>query len=469
MGVQFLSRARPRAATIIAATALLAIAHSTGTALGGFSAQLSNSANSTASGTVAVAVTDSTGCTSTSASPGTAVGCTGSLLPATVPASSTSTRSSTISKSGTLDASSASLQWLGCGPVRLDDDGSVAGPLLPRWTTSFAVSGPLSGGAALGLDGSTGYAESTVGENGGSSTLQTFSMGVWFKSSVTGAGNGRGSLLAFENAPVGSAASASDRILSMDAQGHLVFSVKTSSRLSVSTTGTYLDSAWHLAVATAKPSTKTITVSVDGQQSSTSNGSALTLASTNPGYFKIGLSATGTGVGVPGYWPGQLSDAFVIPAALTSTQVTALSSAANTASQAAFATAVNALSPSHFWPLTDDGTSTFSGTVPNLSGSAPCGQVAARVSVTSSGVTTCLVPTANCATTWGTITAGTTSIPAATGSASQTLTVTVSRAASGFDTTDMPGLHILAPATVQESRSNFSTTLNWLQQNMVVQ
>ena len=74
-------------------------------------------------------------------------------------------------------------------------------PLLPRWSTSFAVSGPLSGGSALGLDGSTGYAESTVGENGGSTGLQTFSMGVWFKSSVTSAGNGRGSLLGVRECP----------------------------------------------------------------------------------------------------------------------------------------------------------------------------------------------------------------------------------------------------------------------------
>jgi hypothetical protein len=469
VGIQFLSQARARAASIIAATALLAVVQTTGTALGGFSAQLSNTANSTASGTVAVAVTDSTGCASTSTTPGTAVACTGSLLPATVPSTSTTTRSSTISKSGLLDASSASLQWLSCGPIQLSDSGSVASPLLPRWGTSFAVTGPLSGGSALGLDGSTGYAESTAGENGGATTLQTFSMGVWFKSSQSGAGNGRGSLLAFENAPVGSAASASDRILSMDAQGHLVFSVKTSSRLSVTTSTTYLDSAWHLAVATAKPSTKTITVSVDGQQSSFTSGSAVALASTNPGYFKVGLSATGTGVGVPGYWPGQLSDAFVIPAALTAAQVTALSSAANTASQTAFAAAVTALSPSHFWPLTDDGRGTFTGTVPNLSGSAPCAQVSARAYVISGGVTTCLVPTTSCTTTWGTITAHTTSIPPATSQVSQTVTVTVSRAASGFDTTNMPGLHILAPVTVLESRANFSTTLNWSGQAMVVQ
>ncbi|HEX4726876.1 MAG TPA: hypothetical protein VH298_03710 [Jatrophihabitans sp.] len=452
---------------MIAAAALLGLSQTTGSALGGFNATLTNSGNSTASGTVAIAVTDSTGCASTSSSPGTTVECTGSLLPATVPTSATSTRNSTISKSGLLDASSASLQWVSCGPVQLGDNGSVASSLLPRWSTSFAVSGPLSGGAALGLDGSTGYAESTAGENGGSSALQTFSMGVWFKSSL--ASNGRGTLLAFENAPVGSAASASDRILSMDALGHLVFSVKTSSRLSVTTTRTYLDSAWHLAVATAKPSTKTITVSVDGQQNSFTNGSAVALASTNPGYFKLGLSATSTGVGVPGYWPGQLSDAFVIPAALTAAQVTALSSAAHTASQAAFAAAVTALSPSHFWPLTDDGTDTFTGTVPNLSGSAPCGQVAVRVSVTSGGVTSCLIPTTNCATTWGTIAAGSTAIPPATAAASQTLSVTVNRAASGFDTTDMPGLHILAPVSVLESRSNFSSTLDWPQQNLVVQ
>ncbi|HET6210594.1 MAG TPA: hypothetical protein VFD94_09450 [Jatrophihabitans sp.] len=469
MGVQLLSRVRPRAAVVITAAALLGLSQTTGSALGGFSATLSNSANSAASGTVAIAVTDSVGCNSTSASPGSTVSCPGSLFPATVPASSTSSRSSTISRTGLLDASSATLQTIGCGPVQLADTGSVASPLLPRWSTSFAVGGPLSGGAALGLDGSTGYAASTVGQNGGSTGLQTFSMGVWFKSSVTGAGNGRGSLLAFENAPVGSAASASDRILSMDAQGHLVFSVKTSSRLSVSSTGSYLDSAWHLAVATAKPSTKTITVSVDGQQSTFTNTSAVALASTNPGYFKLGLSATGTGVGVPGYWPGQLADAFVIPAALSAAQVTALSSAANTASQAAFAAAVAALSPSHFWPLSDDGSGLFTGTVPGLTGAAPCSQVAARSSVTSGGVTYCLTPTTNCTTSWGTIAADTGAIPPATAAASQLLSLTVSRVASGFDATTMPGLHILAPASVAESRSSFSTTLNWPRQAMVVQ
>jgi len=454
---------------VIAAAALLGLSQTTGSALGGFSAVLTNSGNSTASGTVAISVTDSTGCSSTSAQPGSTVSCSGSFLPATVPTSSSSSRSSTISRAGSLDASAATLQTLGCGPVQLADTGSTNSPLLARWNTSFAVTGPISGSAALGLDGSTGYAESTTGENGGSATLQTFSMGVWFKSSQSGAGNGRGSLLAFENAPVGSAASASDRILSMDAQGHLVFSVRTSSRLSVTSSQTYLDSAWHLAVATAKPSTKTITVSVDGQQSSFTNTSAVSLAATNPGYFKLGLSATSTGVGVPGYWPGQLADAFVIPSALTSGQITALSASSSTSSQASFAAAVNALSPSHFWPLSDDGTTTFTGTVPNLTGGAPCSQVAARASVTSAGVTSCLIPAANCASNWGTLAAGSWSIPPATATASQTLTVTVSRVASGFDTTNLPGLHILAPATVTESRGSFSSTLNWPTQAMVVQ
>jgi hypothetical protein len=454
---------------VIAAAVLLGLSQTTGSALGGFTAKLTNSGNSTASGTMAITVTDSTGCSSTSAAPGSTVSCSGSLFPATVPTSSSTSRSSTISQAGTVDASSATLQAVGCGPAQFADTGSVAGPLLARWSTSFAVSGPLPGGAALGLDGSTGYAESTAGENGGSTGLQTFSMGVWFKSSMTGAGNGRGSLLAFENAPVGSAASASDRILSMDAQGHLVFSVKTSSRLSVTSSRTYLDSAWHLAVATAKPSTKTITVSVDGQQSSFTNASAVALASTNPGYFKIGLSATGTGVGVPGYWPGQLADAFVVPAALTAAQVTALSSAANTASQAAFAAAITALSPTHFWPLTDDGTTMFAGTVPSLTGGAPCNQIAARSSITSGGTTYCLVPATNCTTTWGTIGAGTASIPPATAAASQTLSLTASRVSSGFDTTNMPGLHILVPTIVTESRGSFSTTLSWPKQAMVVQ
>lgn len=454
---------------VIAAAALLGLSQTTGSALGGFSARLTNSGNSTASGTLAIAVTDSTGCTSTSAAPGSTVSCSGSLFPATVPASSSASRSSTISRVGTLDASSATLQSVGCGPVQFADTGSTKSPLLARWGTSFAVSGPLSGGAALGLDGSTGYAESTAGENGGSTTLQTFSMGVWFKSSMSGAGNGRGSLLAFENAPVGSNASASDRILSMDAQGHLVFSVKTSSRLSVSSSLTYLDSAWHLAVATAKPSTKTITVSVDGQQSSFTNTSAVALASTNPGYFKLGLSATSTGVGVPGYWPGQLADAFVVPAALTAAQVSALSSAANTASQTAFAAAVNALSPSHFWPFTDDGATMFTGTVPSLTGGTPCSQVAARASVTSAGITSCLIPAANCTTGWGTLAAGSWSIPPATAAASQSLSLTVSRIASGFDATNMPGLHLLVPATVTESRGGFSCTLSWPKQAVVVQ
>jgi hypothetical protein len=427
---------------------------------------MTNSGNSTASGTLAIAVTDSTGCSSTSAAPGSTVNCSGSLFPATVPTSSSTTRSSTISRVGTLDASSAILQALGCGPAQFADNGSTNSPLLARWATSFAVSGPLSGGAALGLDGSTGYAESTDAEDGSSAGLQTFSMGVWFKSSLTS--NGRGSLLAFENAPVGSAASASDRILSMDAQGHLVFSVKTSSRATVSSSSTYLDSSWHLVVATAKPATNTVTVSVDGQQTSNTVSSFSSAASTNPGYFKLGLSATNTAVGVPGYWPGQLADAFVVPAALTPAQVSALSSAANNASQAAFAAAVSALSPTHFWPLTDDGTTMFTGTVPNLTGT-PCGNVAARASVTSAGVTSCLIPAASCATTWGTLATGSWSIPAATAANSQTLSLTVSRIASGFDTTDMPGLHILVPATVTESRSNFSTTLDWPQQGLVVQ
>lgn len=453
---------------LIAAAVLLGLSQTTGSALGGFTAKLTNSGNSTASGTLAIAATDSTGCSSTSAAPGNPVNCSGSLFPATVPAGSSTSRSSTISRAGTLDASSATLQELGCGPVQFADTGSTNSPLLARWDTSFAVSGPLPGGAALGLDGSTGYAESTTGEDGSSAGLKTFSMGIWFKSSMTGSGNGRGSLLAFEDAPVGAAAANSDRILSMDAQGHLVFSVKTNARLSVTSSRTYLDSAWHLAVVTAKPASNTITVAVDGQRSSAKSSSYKSAAATNPGYFKVGLSATNTAIGVPGYWPGQLADAFVIPAALTSGQVTALSATPATSSQASFAAAVAALSPSHFWPLSDDGSTMFTGTVPNLSG-APCNQIAARTSITSGATSYCLVPATNCTTTWGTIGTGTASIPPATAAASQTLSLTVSRVASGFDTTDLPGLHMLVPATVTESRGSFSATLQWPKQAMVVQ
>lgn len=453
---------------VIAAAALLGLSQTTGTALGGFSAMLTNASNSTASGTMAITVADSTGCSSTSAGPGSAVSCTGSLFPATVPSSSSGSRSSTISRAGTVDANSATLRWLGCGPVQFADAGSTASPLLARWNTSFAVAGPMSGSAALGLDGSTGYAESTAAEDGSSAGLQTFSMGIWFRSSITGgSGNGRGSMLAFEDNPVGTTAVSSDRILSLDAQGHVVFSVKTNSRLTVSSSQTYIDSAWHLAVASVKPASNSITLAVDGRQTSANSSSFKSAASTDPGYFKIGLSATNTAIGVPGYWPGQLSDAFVIPSALSSAQLTALSSATNTASQTAFATAINAYSPSHFWSLSDDGSASYAGTVPNLTG-APCNQVAARVSVTSGAVTNCLVPATNCTTTWGTISTGSVSVPPITAT-NQTLGVTLSRVASGFDSTDMPGLHLLIPATLTESRGSFSCTLSWPTQAVIVQ
>jgi hypothetical protein len=129
---------------------------------------------------------------------------------------------------------------------------------------------------------------------------------------------------------------------------------------------------------------------------------------------------------------------------------------------------VQALSPTHFWPLDDDGSTIFTGTVPGLTG-APCSQVAARASVSSSGTTYCLIPATNCATTWGSFGSGTSTIPPATAAASQTLALTVSRVASGFDTVDAPGLHLLIPIRVQESRSAFSTTLTWLSDQLVVQ
>jgi hypothetical protein len=119
--------------------------------------------------------------------------------------------------------------------------------------------------------------------------------------------------------------------------------------------------------------------------------------------------------------------------------------------------------------LTDDGTTTFAGTVPNLTGGTACSQVAARASVTSAGVTSCLIPAANCTTGWGTFAAGSWSIPPATAATSQVLGVTASRVSSGFDTTDMPGLHLLVPATLTESRGSFSSTLSWPMQAMVVQ
>ena len=455
-----------RVAAIICAG--LTIYALTSPTFGSLSARVTNATQAAGTAASLLTATDtalsSTDCTSSTApiSATQSLSCSRSTLPATLASSGTSTQQVTLSATGGLSPTTAGYTASSCGPVQLADQSSASDPLMARGGLTFAQSGPLTGSASLGLDGSSGFATDIVSTTGGL-LGSTFTEGIWFK---TASGyTGGGTLIGFGSSPSAVSDSSADKILSMTPAGKLNFAIAgTLGTSNTTTSGTYNDGHWHLAVVSVATLILTgITIYVDGSQVASSGG--LTLLTGYTGYWHVGWSPVSSG---SAYVAGNLSDAFVVQGtALASGAVSTLASAST---QTAWNSDLSSDGASNSWSLGDSGTSTYAGTLPLIGTTNPCTMVAVAVGASNyciyspnSATAACATPTGSSATLAQWAAAGSEPFPATAIGANATITTTMIRA-STYNTTFMPGLRLYVPVTLTEKLSAASpwyTTLTW--------
>ncbi|MGA8256534.1 MAG: hypothetical protein WB767_08165 [Nocardioides sp.] len=421
------------------------------------------------SGSGRLAFSHSYGATSCSldARTATTTACAGSLLPTTaVPAGTGVSVVDSVANTGTLEAAQLTQRAsaASCATVQLANEKNVNRPMLPRYATTFAGSGPFGGTSAVTLDGSTAYATSVAQQS-----LQipaiglgtTYGYGVWFR---LAADSGGGPLLSFGSNPTASGTTV-DRILYVTAAGKLSFVANTSGNTVTQSGGlNYLDGEWHFAYAVMTMTNVLflgvslgVTLYVDSTPVA-SNGSLLNAPSSYGGYWHLGWAPTSKTGLASAYVNGSLSNAVVID----SSPAPSAPNAIQRLSQANFT--AWASSATEHWTLGDSGTTTYTGSQPIIGTTSPCATVTIAWAVASpAGTVTATTPLSSFAN--GTV--HTVAAPAP--GASQSSTVTLARHASY--NAYVSGLRLRVPITVEvrtHPASLWSVAFTWSSADAVV-
>ncbi|RNL79188.1 hypothetical protein [Nocardioides marmorisolisilvae] len=455
-----------RVSVLLAGAAVLLVLTGTSASLSGWTAAaVSNGTNNAADASLAFTHSYPTGSCSLTARTSGTVSCSGSPAPAAASSGSTQTAVDSITNDGTLTAAQlvSDFRATSCAPVQLANSKTAADPMLPRYSTSFAGSDPWAGAGAIGLSGGA-YAADVQATNTGTLLGSSYALGVWFKV-ANGYASG-GPLLSLDVAADNGTSAAGTPMIYMDTAGKIRFRV--TGTLGTSSSGVsaaaYNDGSWHFALlSVAATLVSTPTLYVDNA----AGVSGLGLAALTGGnaYWHLGW-ADFTGVGSPpaSTLTGSLAGAFVTAATVSSATRTSLF---GTASSSAYATAVLALSGiTHFWPLTDAGTSTYGGSLPVIGATSPCTMLDIGWATTSPAGTVVAAGTKVSTFadgTWHTIGAP---APAAT----QTSTISLSRDATW--NSYIAGLRLYLPIghRVQASPGggNWAATLTWAGSGAVV-
>ncbi len=448
-----------------------------GGAQGGYQASIGNSGNTIRTGTLLLnGSPTSSGCDTAALPAFTALPsatCTGaSLLPPTTPASSnvTLTADGTLPTAAQVPTANASLSTGVCGPVRLLNTITATDPMLVRGGVGYAQAGPLTGSAALGLDGVTAShsMSSDVSQQNSATVLgANFSAAIWFKVST---GNS-GPLLGFGSSPNDTAEGASDTpVIWIDTAGKVHAGGRsTLGTVTANSSGTtsYSDGAWHLAVMTVSSGVLTMTVSIYVDSSAAGSSTVLlSLATGFAGYWHAGwspISASPWNSGTPNYLKATLADAAVFNTTLSAATVASLATSSSQANWLSRVTAAGAISS---WPLGDDGTTSYTGSLPVIGTTSAC----TFVDVAIGGTGYCIYPNAigtACAAPASKLSSLASSGPfafTAIASTASKLVTSTTQADAAYATscsTYCPGLHLLLPMTVTESYAGFASTLSF--------
>lgn len=443
---------------------------------GGFSCGVNDTANTIGCTTLIYSHTYPAGtCTSipVGALPATSTFiCPGGINPTYTPGSGTTSTTDAITYSGSTPASQVTEQvrMEACGPVQATNQLNSTNPMLARYAVTFATAGPMTGSAALALDGSTGYESSVLQQSQptGQALLGTlnYGLGIWFKTTSSAGGP----LFSFGGSPINVAGS-NDRILYLNAAGQIGFGYTTGNGVSGLSTSTYRNGNWHFAyvqmtVANLLLSlTTNITVYVDGVQVATGGG-LLTSLSTYPGYWHLGwapLTGKSYGTGLSNYFAGSLSNFVVWNGGSATSGMASLNSSV---SQTAFNAGLGGSATEH-WQLDDPGTTTFGGPYPIIAATSPCTMV--NISWDFTSPTSCAwspqsmtsactsPPTSSLA---ALAAAGWQSVAAPAPNTTQTSTVTVTRAGT-YNASYLPGLRLYAPLNLRATAGGWSNMFRW--------
>ncbi len=330
-----------------------------------FAAVLINNANVFSSGNLLVQGTtpDAAVCVSSGATiSADAASCTGNPLPTATLSTTATSASTTLASTGTLSATSGLMGSNGCGVQQLTDASSAGtDPVLPVYGVTLNTAMSTLSSTAATFDGSTGWGESVKSF----ANPQTFSIAGWVKTSTA-----QGTLIGFSSVQTNTTSTSNDRELWIDSAGKLVWATNNAGTLTeVTSIVTVNNGAWHFVVATIG-SGNLDQLFVDNSPVVTASA---TTASNYTGYWSLGwgseLAATPAWSDKPtnAYFKGSLAGFAVIPSQLNATQVNTLYT---TTSQGAYNTAISALSPTTYWPMTDTGAASYTGALPSLAATA---------------------------------------------------------------------------------------------------
>jgi hypothetical protein len=446
---------RPALGLLIAALASCALGlvwSSTGGTLASWtSAQVQDSANSAAVGSLAITHSYTGGpcattprSTSTSCSP---------TLTQQVPTPGSSSDSITNDSGATV---TQSVSAASCGPVQFVNAQLGSDPMLPRYGVTFQQADKWGSTSAASFAG-TGYATDIVGTTGSGllGALQNSnSIGVWFKASDAQGGG----LISLTPSRSNATSTYGDPMMWLDTSGRVHFAASGTLGPIQGTSTHAFTSGWHLAVLTVNTTgiltlTKSITLYVDAVQEATNSG--LTLLTGSSGYWHVGWGDfTGLTAPTSAYFHGSLSGAFVNQStALSAAQVSTLFSAA---SATAYQTAAAGQSGiSSIWMLGDSGVTTYGGTLPGGE-AAPCTKV--TVTLTFTNPAAAIGPM-----TLATFADGT-SRSAGNLAAGQTQGLTIATAQGAGYSNDLGGIHLYVPVTFSYGTvpaSGWTVAMSW--------
>jgi hypothetical protein len=172
-------------------------------------------------------------------------------------------------------------------------------------------------GRAITLNGSTGYVSSAAaGQPAATAGLNTFTVGIWFRTTTTKGGR----LIGFGLSRTG-ASSQYDRHLYLTDAGKVVFGVYPGGFQSLSSTDAYNDGAWHQAVGQVGPGG--MKLFVDGE--AVAANPAVTTAEGYSGWWRVGYDNLNGWPDAPTsyFFAGTVDDAVVWSSALSSADVLA--------------------------------------------------------------------------------------------------------------------------------------------------
>ncbi|BBH17049.1 hypothetical protein Back2_13360 [Nocardioides baekrokdamisoli] len=273
-----------------------------------------------------------------------------------------------------------------CPAQALSNSLDTADPLLARADFGqiiFNTTDPWATTNAVSTQGFS-YGSGAALQTSPNAVAGGYSIGLWFKST------NKGGYMSFDPTSYNATTSStSSPAIWTDSSGHLGFSLATTTgTVTAKSAAVMSTTAWHFVVLSVP-----ITLGLTATPTMYIDGSATTVTLPIPG---TALLPSGTS----GYWhlnwanaPGQAtvsaggltSGAWYRAAPTSATEVDAMRTAANFGAYQTYVTGRTAMQS--FWPLNDDGTYTYSGSIPGVPN--PCGTVQVDAWGTTNAGNTC--------------------------------------------------------------------------------